>query len=380
LTEKQSPQVDGETLLKIAEGLDLVLISADEVLVQFGTRSHPSQLLRDSDLTGLLGRVISPLLDGPKKFSQLLKANPDDVSAASELIANLLREGVLADSRSSSIEQYLRYTFAEDSSFANSSVAMLGVGPVGARIARGLVEHGVSRLILVDGRPADATWYRFLSLVPKSSTTGDEAVQHVLARTLLSAGHSGVQALDAKLDVNGVEEAIAYSDLVILALEHPNFLLSHLVNRLCLQAGRPWLQAQIDGNMGIVGPLFAPPHTACFNCFMALADAATLSKDMARKHRQDLRHRQRTSFFAGLPAYADIVSSFSLLAIVHFLLRQSSFVLGRALVCNLERMILDVEDVLKLPRCPACTFQNGSYHPPISLEMADTVKKPLARQ
>jgi thiazole/oxazole-forming peptide maturase SagC family component len=372
----QPAPIDADTLLQIAEGIDLVLISADEVLIQFGTRSHPSQLLRDPDLTGLLGRIIAPLFDGPKKVSELLSGNQDQAPAASEQIASLVRQGILADVRTSSIEQYLHYTFTDDCDLARHTVALIGVGPVGARIARGLLEHGVGRVILLDDRSADTVWHRFVSLVPKPQAAAGMSAQQLLARDLTAAGYAGVESLDAKLDVEGIERAVASSDLIVLALEQPDLLLSHHVNRLCLRAGRPWLQAQIDGNTGMVGPLYVPPHTACFNCFKALADAATPSKDMARKHRQQLRGRGRAPFFPGLPAYVDIISGFSSLAIVHYLLRQSSFALGRVLVCNFERMLLDIEDVLRLPRCPVCAFQKGNYQPAISLNVAEATVEP----
>ena len=47
----------GETLLVAAGGLDLVFISDDELLIQFGIRSRPSELLRDADLTGILQKL-----------------------------------------------------------------------------------------------------------------------------------------------------------------------------------------------------------------------------------------------------------------------------------------------------------------------------------
>jgi bacteriocin biosynthesis cyclodehydratase domain-containing protein len=180
-----------------------------------------------------------------------------------------------------------------------------------------------------------------------------------------------VEALHAKLDAKGIERAVAACDLVVLALEQPDILLSHLVNRSCLTAGKPWLQAQIDGNIGLVGPLFLLPHTACFNCFKALADSATPSRDMARKHRQYLHSRGRASFFPGLPAYADIIAGFSSLAVVHYLLRGSTFALGRVFVCNFEQMLMEVEDVLKLPRCPVCAVLKGNYQPAVSINIAE---------
>ena len=51
-----------DTVLCPAEGLDFVLVSENELLVQFGTRSRPSELFRDDDVSGVIGKVIGELL------------------------------------------------------------------------------------------------------------------------------------------------------------------------------------------------------------------------------------------------------------------------------------------------------------------------------
>src|SRR6266508_4158042 len=110
--ENKHTNLNSEALLSIAEGLDLVLISADEVLVQFGTRSYPSELLRDPDLTGILGKLITRLLKEPAKFSELLlDLQAEDQAEAQVLIDNLLQRGILTDILTSPVDQYLHYTF-----------------------------------------------------------------------------------------------------------------------------------------------------------------------------------------------------------------------------------------------------------------------------
>jgi len=180
-----------------------------------------------------------------------------------------------------------------------------------------------------------------------------------------------VESIDAQLDAAGVETAVARSDVTVLALEQPDLRLAHLVNRFCIRNRKPWLLAIIDGNFGRVGPLFIPVHTACYNDYRTL-DAATTNPanpEMARKYRQHILKRGAVSFFPGLPAYAEIVAGYSSLALVHFLLRNSSFALGRVLTIDFDRMLIDVEDVLKLPRCPVCGGERSAYQPPFSAEI-----------
>jgi bacteriocin biosynthesis cyclodehydratase domain-containing protein len=181
-----------------------------------------------------------------------------------------------------------------------------------------------------------------------------------------------VESLDAQLDAAGVETAVARSDVTVLALEQPDLRLAHLVNRFCIRNRKPWLLTTIDGNFGLVGPLFLPVHTACYNDYRTLADAATSnpgSPGMTRKYHQYILKRGAASFFPGLPAYAEIVAGYASLAILHFLLRNSCFALGRVLTINFDRMLIDVEDVLKLPRCPVCGGERSASQPPFSAEI-----------
>jgi bacteriocin biosynthesis cyclodehydratase domain-containing protein len=123
------------------------------------------------------------------------------------------------------------------------------------------------------------------------------------------------------------------------------------------------LLATTDGNLGRVGPLFLPVETACYNDYITLTDAAQPNPAMARRYARHLMDRGAISFFPGLPAHADIVGGYASLAIAHYLLRASSFALGRVLTIDFDRLQAEVEDVLKLPRCPVCGREGRSYQP-----------------
>lgn len=361
---------NSDAILGIAEGLDLVLISDDEVLVQFGTRSYPSELLRDTDLTGILGKIIGRLLQGPAKVVELLSGlRKEDLAEAYNLIDDLTQRGILTDVHSSPVEQYLHYTFSGESTLADRSVSLLGAGPIGTQMAHSLLQHGIGRISLLDDRRADRLWYTFLPFGPEH--VGDDGTPaHVVLRDrLLASGHAGVESLDGQLDAAGVEAAVVRSDFIVVAFEQPHLGLAHLVNRYCIRERKPWMLATIDGNFGLVGPLFLPIHTACYNDYRVLAHAAIPSPQMARKYRQHILRRGVSSFFPGLPAYTEIVAGYASLAIVHFLLRDTSFVLGRVLMIDFDRMLIDVEDVLKLPRCPVCGAEKSTYQPPFSVDV-----------
>src|SRR5712692_11376640 len=107
----------GNTLLGVAEGLDLVFISDNELLIQFGMRSRPSELLRDADLTGILKKTIGRLLHAPVTLDDLLAGlEAKDQAEARELLNDLIARGIVTDARRTPVQQYLRYTFTGESS------------------------------------------------------------------------------------------------------------------------------------------------------------------------------------------------------------------------------------------------------------------------
>jgi bacteriocin biosynthesis cyclodehydratase domain-containing protein len=353
--------------LGIAEGLDLVVLSDNEVLVQFGTRSQPSELLRDTDLTGLLGRLALQLRGEPKSMGELAAgAPPGDRDEVQRLVIELLDRGVLSEVSKSPVDQYLSYTLTDHSPLSSASVCLMGAGPIGVRIAHSLRQHGVGRLILVDERPVDMV---LVSGAPRVRTADNAA--EALQASLAQAGGSATSRSVANFD--GYVEVAVETDLMIVARERPDPSLLHLLNRAAQQAGRPWLLARIDGNFGLVGPLFLPGRTACYNDLAALADAVVATPDMARKIRPQ---GSGSPFFPGLPAYADIVAGLATLAAVQFLARRGCFGVGRLVVIDFDRMMIDAEDVLRLPRCPVCRGDEIAAEPVFSAEIVTRAQTP----
>src|SRR4051794_30959854 len=112
-------------LVRIADGIDFVPISDNEVLVQFGTRSFPSELLRDTDLTGILGKLTRTLTNGAVCVNDLLvNMQAEEQAEARSLICDLLQRGFLTEARKSSIDQYLAYTFTGKSQLEQRTVSL----------------------------------------------------------------------------------------------------------------------------------------------------------------------------------------------------------------------------------------------------------------
>ena len=349
--------------LCVAAGLEVVVLSDDEVLVQFGSRTHPSELFRDSEVTGVLGRGMGRLLEGPATKAELVSAvGSDHEQDLDQLIVTLTEKGILTTESADPVSQYLGYAAGGSTDLSRHTVALIGCGPVGARIAAGLGQHGVGSVLLADDRPIDQYWQRF---APPGVAAGDAPAGRADAAVhdwLAEAGHR-VERVEGGLESETLEDIVARADLPILALEQIDLRLAHLLNRHAVRASRPWLHALVDGNSGVVGPLFKTPETACYNEFQTLRNAATPSAAMMNRYRAHVLARGRGSFFPGLPAYAEMVAAYAILAAVHYLLKGSCFALGRALFVNFEQMVIDADDVLRLPRCPVCSTKRRPARP-----------------
>lgn len=352
--------------LRAAEGLDIVVISDNEILVQFGSRSHPSRLIRDTDLSGALGRVFDRLQQGAASRDELLQlATAGSHSSVAELLESLTAQGILVPADSDPIEQYLGYTFTGETRLGGFRVGQIGAGPLGMQIAESLLQHGIGKLTLLDSREPDSTWSTMVRS-PVQPSSANQA-QDGLRDRLVALGYANVEAYESG-NGDALAALASKSDVVLLVLERPDVRLAHLLNRHCQATGTPWIAACLDGNLGVAGPLFVPGVTACYNDYRALTDTAAPSPMMARVYRRHADQRGAASFFAGLPAYASIIGGFASVAAIHHLLTGTSFLLGRTLTVNFDRMMIDVEDVLRLPRCPVCRQQRSAYQPPFSAE------------
>jgi len=372
LTTHGRPHAPGEPMASLlldtrlcpADGLDLVLVSDDELLVQFGTRSRPSELFRDDDLTGVIGTLVRKVLSGAVSLRQLLESvRVDQRDDARNFVQSLVEQGIIGDIEQGSIRQYLNYTLTGHAGVADRKVTIIGAGPVAARVAHNLLRQGVGHVRLFDGRPTDATW---LGAIPFGSSPASDIgrpAHAALGERLHRLGYENVSHVDSAART-AAEDAVEGANLVILALEHPNLQLAHTINRVCIRSETPWLHAVIDGNLGSIGPQFLPPDTACYNDYQSLTIAAAPSGAMARRYRKHVLDHPKTSFFVGLPAFTDVVAGHASIAASRFLLCGTSPWVGRVMTVDFDGMDIDVEDVLKLPRCPVCATGRSSYRPP----------------
>lgn len=115
----------------------------------------------------------------------------------------------------------------------------------------------------------------------------------------------------------------------------------------------------IDGSQAVIGPIYIPGETLCYNEFEIQIESTIKYIDEYLLYREYLE--KETSFSPIIPPILDIVSGYSMMFITSFFVKRTSPVLERAVFINFEDMSVDYQNVLKLPRCPVCSATRPSY-------------------
>jgi bacteriocin biosynthesis cyclodehydratase domain-containing protein len=324
LEELQDPTAGVDLLdeaLVLNPHLKVVPCGKDEVLVKHGTRSPYSEVLQDEARTGVLGRVVTALA-APASLADLLERGvltSDDVPLARELAEHLLDRRVLVKPSSDLTRLYLETIFARGSPserIAEATIGVVGSGPLATRIASELAAFAPKRMVHSDPRSASA------------------------AETLA--------------------DVCAQSDFVVLASETYSPVLLHATNEQAIEHATPWMSVYFDGSEAVVGPTYVLGETCCYHEFETQAQASLRYGGEHVVYKEFLRDLDPGGGFV-LPAYAMIAAGWAVTSALRFLLEGTTFTVGRALHLNFETLSIDVQDVLKLPRCPACGGERPAY-------------------
>ncbi len=162
-------------------------------------------------------------------------------------------------------------------------------------------------------------------------------------------------------DEAAIAALVEESDFVVVALESYSPAVLHTVNEQAVKHRRPWMSSYFDGSEGIVGPTYVIGDTPCYHEFETQAQASL-------KHQGEYlayKEIQRESAPGGrslLPRpYVMVAAGWSAASALRFLLQGNTFTAGRAIRIGFDVLSIDVIDVFKLPRCPACSGERPTY-------------------
>lgn len=320
--------------IRIKRHLSVVAHSPDIVEVRSGVWNSTSFVLNDSAETGNLFRLLERL-DGSLSPAALARELQIPREQVETVVDHLDQAGLLETRPSNVIDHYLGSVVSSTvgatapDAERTRSVVLLGGSAVTDRIARLLDEMADDIEICAPDRAA-------LEVLedPDTSWLFDGI-----------AFQERMQAFEPWRD-----------RLVVLATTAINPIQAKILNRASIEYGFSWLHSATDGPFVLVGPVFVPGRTACYECFeqrvmMNMRDSATYVS-----YKNALAQRRiRLGEMPVEPILQELLACHSALEIVNYATTRYAFVRGKALSIFLPTMEFTYNEVLRLPGCPSCS-------------------------
>lgn len=156
-----------------------------------------------------------------------------------------------------------------------------------------------------------------------------------------------------------VREWLFEADLVVTATRNAPDALFEVINRLCLNAEKPWLRGNLDASSLELGPYVHPHSSACFACLRLRRRSAD---PLAIERELDHGARSRSESRDGIPPVGEALFAATLGA-SYLTGEVIRVVTGVAMPALLNRVLTvhpltgEQHDnrVLRVPRCPECS-------------------------
>lgn len=149
---------------------------------------------------------------------------------------------------------------------SNCTVAICGLGALGAMVAERLCRAGVGALRLID-----RDWVEVDNLPRQALYTTDDAVSRT-PKAIAARAHLQAIEPNCRIETHVVDlthrnafELLTGVDCIVDGTD--NFEARFLINDVAFKSGTPWVHAGIVGASG-QSMVFAPERTACFRCLM----------------------------------------------------------------------------------------------------------------
>jgi bacteriocin biosynthesis cyclodehydratase domain-containing protein len=192
---------------------------------------------------------------------------------------------------------------------------------------------------------------------------GQGAVGRALHQALTDGGvgHCTHLPRTALTDAPADDAATRGASLIILASDGMSLAGVDAINDLTQRTRTPWLLLRIDRSNALIGPYVVPGETACFTCYELRARANAERPD----EHQALFHSWRAASDASAdfptpPEYGQIVGNWVALDVMRAIAGgRAPVTAGRIIVLDLKTLGSTTRDILRLPRCPACSRQNA---------------------
>lgn len=350
-TEAPTREARPATAYQVNPLLHVIRCSDDEVLIRHGARSLYSQVVADKDRNHVLGPLLHMFREPVDLDSLGRRFGADKAEVATTMARNLIEQGVLTPPTPSLTDLYLRTILTPESPpnaderplLAGQTAVVVGAGPLGRSLGEDLRAAGLGRLRLIDDRAG--TSGRYASALGADLEGGGTQVEEMATESI------GSEAL---------ESAVEDADLLVVAWERFSPSLFHAANEASLAAGVPLTMVHLDGSEAIVGPTVLPGETACYLEYEIQIEASLVQRDAYQLYREHLGD-EPDEVAVALPPYARVAAGLAACAILAQLSGAVNPTVNRVVRIDFERFSIDYQEILKLPRCPACALDRPAY-------------------
>ncbi len=338
--------------------LRVIFTSDDEVLIKHSARSPYSRIIRDEGRTKLLGKVIRGIKGSLNKDDFIAQlGNGQSAEDAGDLVDYLLEEKVLVPAERDTVVTYMDTIWGGKRSLQDVTIGIIGVGYLGSRIANEMTKFGVGKIIGCDDRQiqnpqVESKYFRLNGTTLKTGLS----YTNFLAEEMRSHDYDNFEGRDISLlDKQELKSVFDQSDFVVAALEVFSSKTLHCLNEVALEANKPWISVTMDGSEAYLGPIYIPNVTCCYSEVEIQYTASSIGvKEEYLTYRETLDYYHLNDMHLVLPPFLETAASMSVLGCIQYLLNGESHLVGRCIRYDFERLSVDYEEIMKLPRCPAC--------------------------
>jgi bacteriocin biosynthesis cyclodehydratase domain-containing protein len=311
------PGVDGARYV-VNPHLRVIRCSDDEALVIHGSRSLFNEIVTDTQRAHLVGPMLDRLRR-PASLDELVGeglVGEEQRSAASAAMGYLASRAILVPAGRPGTGAYLDAFFGGGEGVRSATVAVIGSGALAKRVAARLRD-------LTGGEPL--------------TFAEPQADEEALGK-LFEAATFAVVALDA------------FS---------PSML--HAANAAAIDTAMPWVSSYVDGSETVIGPTYVPGESCCYYEFELQTEASTtmIHEALLLKEAADADPAPAGNLL--LSTHLDVAGGLTVDSALRFLATGTAPTVGRAIRFHFEGATVDHQDVLRIPRCPACGPSRAPY-------------------
>lgn len=229
---------------------------------------------------------------------------------------------------------------ASQTRLLNSKVCIVGLGGLGSPISTQLAAMGVGHLRIVDHDKVDLTNLHRQHLYDSESL--GEPKTEVAARRLKKLNpYVEIEPIDARISDENASKLVEGMDLVMDALDA--MAPRYSVNKACVDQNIPYIHGGVIMGIGTVTTII-PRETPCLECFKGGIDDSKLPSNAS---------------LGVHPSIINIIASIQTSEAIKLLSGKKPTLAGRLLFFELEDLLMEFIDIIRLDNCPICGKKRG---------------------